>query len=301
MARPSKATVEYFPLVCQFGYSIQAVENLYGNDGFVVWVKLLQKLGRSENHYIDLRTNPAWKLFYSIFKVEEHVVLNILDTLAELGSIDKKLWEHKIIYSQNFVNGIADAYRNRKSVLLSYEDILRLVGVSDVRNPQEREVSDINNPVSDVRNPQSKLKETKEKEIKEYSLSLNSEDVTIISESEREILKNYILKNCKAHNVDAYLTQLLKSGDYRRILVEEMQKKKVSAAKQSTINEDIMKVKDKYTALAFIGKYGDFTDENHPALVKNIMTLYHISSYTEATQLMQEELKCRQRESYNST
>lgn len=173
MARPSKATVEYFPLVCQFGDSIQAIENIYGNDGFVVWVKLLQKLGRSDNHYIDVRTNTAWKLFYSIFKIEEHVVLNILDTLAELNCIDSNLWEHKIIYSENFVKGVSDAYRNRKSELLPYESILGLVGVSDVRNPQGGIVSDVKNPVSDVRNPQSKLKETKEKEIKEDILLLN--------------------------------------------------------------------------------------------------------------------------------
>lgn len=166
MARPSKATVEYFPLVCQFGDSIQAVENLYGNDGFVVWVKLLQKLGRSDNHYIDVRTNTAWKLFYSIFKIEEHVVLNILDTLAELECIDPELWEHKIIYSQNFVDGISDAYRKRKMEPITYKAIFELARVSGGRNPQYDVVSSGRNPVSGAGNPQSKLKETKVKESK---------------------------------------------------------------------------------------------------------------------------------------
>lgn len=298
MARPSKATVEYFPLVCKFSDSIEALENIYGNDGFVVWVKLLQKLGRSENHYIDLRTNAAWKLFYSIFKIDEFQVKNILDTLADLECIDKKLWEHKIIYSQNFVDGVTDAYRNRKYTPLSYDEILGLIGINDVRNSQEKGVSDVRNPISYVRNPQSKLKETKENKSKEYSLSSNEEKIT---EDEREILKNYVVKTCKALNPEAYIATLIKSGDYKRILENQKQKGKITATQGNKIKEDYPRVKDMHTAVAFVGKYGDYTDENHPPLVKEVMQRFKIRSYTHAVELQQEERKCQQNKNYNST
>lgn len=288
MARPSKATVEYFPLDCQFGDTMRAIEDIYGNDGFIVWIKLLQKLGRSENHFIDVRTNMAWKLFYSIFRLEESKVINILDSFAELGCIDKTLWEHKIIYSQNFVNRVSDAYRNRKIILMSYEEILSLVGVSDVRNPQENVVSYVKNPVSDVRNPQTKLNKSKVKEIKENSLSLIEEEIT---REERESLKLYALKKCNAKNPDAYVASLIKSGDYKQILQDIEHKKDAPKAKELNIQADYEKVTDILTACAFIGKYGDYTDEKHPDLVRNVMKKFNITSFSDATKKQYEESK----------
>lgn len=288
MARPSKATVEYFPLDCQFGDTMRAIEDIYGNDGFIVWIKLLQKLGRSENHFIDVRTNMNWKLFYSIFKLEETKVINILDSFAELGCIDKTLWENKIIYSQNFVNRIADAYRKRKIVLMTYEDILEHFGISDGRNPQEQVVSDVKNPVSDVGNPQIKLKESKVKESKEYSLSLIEEKLT---REEREILKLYSLKECNAKNPDAYVASLIRSGDYKRILQDIEQKKDDRKTSELNMQVDFKKVTTLLTACAFIGKYGDYTDEKHPDLVREIMKKFGITSFSDATQKQYEEMK----------
>jgi hypothetical protein len=155
MARPSKATVDYFPLDCKFGDSLEAIENMYGNDGFVVWVKLLQKLGRSDYHAIDLRAEGQWKLFYSIFKMPETRVKGILNTLAELECIDKHLWDNKIIYSENFVKRVSDAYRKRQNALLSYEKICEYFGVSGGifrKKPESCVVSGGRNSVSGGRN-----------------------------------------------------------------------------------------------------------------------------------------------------
>lgn len=168
MARPIKATVDYFPCDCQFTDSIKAVENLFGNNGFVVWIKTLQKLGRTDYHVIDVRQTTQWKLFYSLFRIDETEVINILDTLADLGCIDKTLWENKIIYSENFVKRVSDAYRNRKNELLTYEQILATFGISDVRNSQEQNISNVRNSVSYVENTQTKLNKTKVNKEKIY-------------------------------------------------------------------------------------------------------------------------------------
>ena len=164
MSRPEKNTVEYIPLDCQFTDSIQAVENIYGNDGFVVWVKLLQKLGRTENYIIDVRTDLQWTLFYSLFCISENRVIEIINTLAELECIDKNLWKQKIIYSENFVKRISVVYRKRKYELKSLRDILieKNVSVEETNSLlQKNDVSVEETPHLSHDNAQSKVKKSK--------------------------------------------------------------------------------------------------------------------------------------------
>lgn len=282
MARPQKATVDYFPLDCTFGDSMCAIENLYGNNGYVVWVKLLQKLGRTANHYIDVRTNMNWKLFYSIFRLDENEIINILNSLAELDCIDKTLWEHKIIYSRNFVNRVSDAYKKRKIELLSYTDILALVGISGGRNPQASVVSSAGNFVSVVGNPQNKLKETKENKSKENNLSQIEDEISF---EEREILTKYIKKECKADNIEAYLLTMIKNGSYKRVLEDYRNKSDSTISKEQQMQEHLKKVNNLYKACAFVGIYGDYTDKKHPQVVQDVMKKYGIESYSHGVEL----------------
>ena len=48
--------------------------------------------------------------------------------------------------------------------------------------------------------------------------------------------------------------------------------------------EDLVKVRDKYTAAIFIGRYGDYTDENHPQEVLNLMEQYGFENWTSVTE-----------------
>lgn len=178
MSRPEKNTVEYIPLDCQFSDSITALENIYGNDGFVVWVKLLQKLGRTENYIIDVRNNTKWSLFYSLFRLNEEKVIDILNFLATLECINPFLWNKRIIYSENLVKRISGVYKKRKYKLKNLNTILEEMGVMDTENL----VSDTENLVSDAGNTQSKVKESKvKKRDKEYKYSLS-----LIEENEKK-------------------------------------------------------------------------------------------------------------------
>ena len=233
MSRPNRATVDYFPLDCQFSDSIRAIEDIYGNDGFIVWVKLLQKLGRSENHIIDIRTNIAWKLFYSLFKIEETKVLNILDTLSELECIDPLLWQSKVIYSKNFVNRLEIVYKKRTIKNLTYKEILKKYGVSGekthVSAPKTTQRNGVSAPetwVSGSRNPQSKVKESKVKE-EEYKYSSSSAKKIKLTEEEEEILKNFSKgANRKIKSYTLWRDKVIESGKYIDILKEEKERLK---------------------------------------------------------------------------
>lgn len=169
MARPTKATVEYFPLDCDWGDSLKIIENKFGNDGFVLWVKLLQKLGRAEQHVIDCRNPIKWELLYTEMRLNEQLCMQILDKLAELGCINELLWKQKIIYSENFIKRISDAYKRRSEKLLSFDNLCKFIGVS----VSVEEVSACNNSLNSDNNPQREIKGKGNK--KEIKLSISNE------------------------------------------------------------------------------------------------------------------------------
>lgn len=144
MARPQKQTVEYFPHQCDHGKTMFILEQRYGNDGYAFWFKLLELLGKTDGHYLDLNDATDWEFLTSYTKVESETAESILSLLAKLAAIDLTLWQEKrVIWSQNFVDGVADVYKKRST---------------DV--PSQPGVSGAETRVSGSRNPQSKVKET---------------------------------------------------------------------------------------------------------------------------------------------
>lgn len=113
-------------------------------------------------------------------------------------------------------------------------------------------------------------------------------DINIsLSIEEREILKNYVLKNKLAKSsVAGYVNTLIRNGDYQTILEEEKKRGKKKNEVKNKIKEDFLKVKNKKQACYFIGLYGDFEDKKHPKEVKEVMEKYKIESYTEATEFL---------------
>ncbi len=128
MAREQRKDVDYFPHDCTHGRKMHIIETKYGNDGYATWFKLLEQLGKANNHYIDVSDEMTLMFLVSLFKIDEEKTLLILGDLAKLGSIDKTLYEqHKIIFSKKFTDSIQDAYRKRKLECFQYSDILAFV------------------------------------------------------------------------------------------------------------------------------------------------------------------------------
>lgn len=187
MARPKKAVVEYFPLVCKWGDSIRYIEDTYGIDGFVCWVKLLQKLGRTEYHYFDWKDIKQRKILCREMKLDERLVTQILDELSEFECIDEELWRQEIIFSEKFVESVKDAYKDRVLNPLFKKDIIKLLleknrfsNISSSGNGVSSSGYSLDNQnevVSSSGNPQSKLKETIENEIKEKETSSNEPQI----------------------------------------------------------------------------------------------------------------------------
>jgi len=136
MAREQRNDVDYFPHDCTHGRKMHIIENKYGNDGYAVWFKLLEQLGKANNHYIDISDEMTVMFLVSTFKIDEEKTTLILNDLSKLGAIDKTLYEnHKVIWSQKFVNSISDVYRKRKLKLFTKDDIISEMNKKQINLP----------------------------------------------------------------------------------------------------------------------------------------------------------------------
>lgn len=164
MARPRKNTVDYFPHSCDHGKTMFILEERYGNNGYAFWFKLLETLGSTEQHFINLNNETEFEYLRSKTRCEEGLVTEMLNLLSRLGAIDSELWQNKIIWSQNFVDGISDVYtRSRHTLPPAKPDNYAV----------KPHVTDITTQI----NPQSKVKKRKVKKRKESNEFLLPDDI----------------------------------------------------------------------------------------------------------------------------
>lgn len=152
MARPKKGTVDYFPHYVHHGKTLYILENLYGNDGYAFFYKLLEVLADSEGHFYDCRDATAWEFLQAKTHTDEVSTCSILDKLSNMGIIDPELWKIRVIWMETFVHSIKDVYLNRR--------------VSTPKKPIISEFLHVEttpiDAVSTGENPQSKGKESKD-------------------------------------------------------------------------------------------------------------------------------------------
>ncbi len=124
MARPIKYNVDYFPHYISTGKKMSVLQSRYGNDGYAVWFKILEQLGDTDYHYLDLNNGLDFHyLAKNICLVSEETLINILDDLADFGEINAELWSIKIVWSEKFMNSISDAYKRRESKTMTLEGL----------------------------------------------------------------------------------------------------------------------------------------------------------------------------------
>ena len=137
VARPARDTVDYFPHYCDHGKTLFIIEQHYGNEGYAFWFKLLELLGKYEGHYYDCNNTDDWEFLQAKTRFLGVKCEEILDKLALLGAIDKELWDNdRIIWSDNFILNIADAYKNRKRPIPQKPISRSKTIVSTPENPQ---------------------------------------------------------------------------------------------------------------------------------------------------------------------
>ncbi len=180
MARPKKQTVDYFPHYVNSGKTLFILEKRYENNGYAFWFKVLELLGSTNGHIIDSRNPDEWEFLLAKTLVSDSLAREMLDLLAKLNAIDLELWNVGIILGTNFVENVADVYKNRKvgmpkkpDVNSFYEQKPEQAIVSTSRNPEPSEFS---TQPTDI-NSQSKVKESKVNQSKVKESKTNNQEM----------------------------------------------------------------------------------------------------------------------------
>ncbi|NLU43235.1 MAG: DUF4373 domain-containing protein [Firmicutes bacterium] len=162
MARPVKRTVDYFPHDTHAASSktMYILDAKFGNNGYAFWFKLLELLGSTADHVYDCRNPAEWGFLVAKMRMDEDSVERILDTLAELDAIDPELWKYRIIWSQNFVDRLADVYAKRKQDPPVRPNPAQLCATAGVFGPETRPETELSGQPG-PETPQSKGKESK--------------------------------------------------------------------------------------------------------------------------------------------
>jgi len=128
MARPERNNVDYFPLYCDEGEKMFYLEQTYGNDGFAVFIKLLRELAKKDYHYLNLSSQSSKMFMAAKCRVSIETLESIIKDLSDLHKFDTKLWrDYSIIWCQDFVDSIQDAYSKRNNKCITYDSLLLLL------------------------------------------------------------------------------------------------------------------------------------------------------------------------------
>ena len=165
MARPERHDADYFPFYAKDGRTLFILENKYQCKGTGFFTNVMRFLTLQSDHHFCIKDEADKLYFFSKTKCDCESGMEMLNIMAKTGKIHRQLWvSYEVIISQDHLDSLSDAYRNRKNPIITIDDVFKRY-VSDTENPQEDGVSSVDNPqepvVSDTNNPQRKGKETK--------------------------------------------------------------------------------------------------------------------------------------------
>jgi len=175
MARKERNSVDYFPHSVMHGKKMFYIRNKYKNDGYATWFILLEKLGLSEYHYLDLKEDIELMYLSSEIMIEHDMLNKIINDLVSIGEFDKELWDNeKILFNQKFIENIQDAYKKRNNDCINKESLIQLLeskgrslSIKSIPKQPKSNTKVSNNTQSKVEN--NKVNKNKENNIPEFS------------------------------------------------------------------------------------------------------------------------------------
>ena len=133
MARSERNDVDYFPHPVTHGKNMFIIDTKFGNDGYVVWFRTLEALGKTDFHHIDLSDETRVLYMASLCNVEEDRYLEIISLLVKLGEFHKEIFQERaILWNQKFISSIQDAYRKRSNDCITLEELLEMHDITGI-------------------------------------------------------------------------------------------------------------------------------------------------------------------------
>jgi len=161
MARPEKHTVEYFPFIVKDGKTLFVLESQWGAAGTGVFTNVMRFLCSTPDHHYCIEDPGDRLFFFSRIHIDEETGMKMLEAMSKTGKIDSGFFRRKlIIYSQDLVDSLAEAYRKRLNPIIAKESIINIYGLTAEGTYKSAE--ETNEPPEKGGNkPQTKLNQTK--------------------------------------------------------------------------------------------------------------------------------------------
>jgi|GEM_PF-1863006 hypothetical protein len=125
MARPERHDVDYFPFYVKDGKTLFVLEGKYQSKGTGFFCNVMRFLCTTPDHHFCIKDEADRLFFFTKTHCDEESGLDMLNMMATTGKIHKELWKNNmVIASQDFLDSIAHAYKNRKNPIIKIDDIL---------------------------------------------------------------------------------------------------------------------------------------------------------------------------------
>lgn len=164
MARPTKKGLDYFPLDVDFlsDLKVRRIIKACGKEAVHILVALLANIYRDEGYYVLWDDDLAFLVADEV-GTKEGTVKELVRKAVQVKFFDKDIFDkYSVLTSKGIQNRYILATKERKKVELEFKYLL-----TNEVNRSNISINGRNNSVNQGNNQQSKVKESKEKEIKE--------------------------------------------------------------------------------------------------------------------------------------
>lgn len=207
MARPTKKGLDYFPLDVDFlsDLKVRRIIKACGKEAVHILVALLANIYRDEGYYVLWDDDLAFLVADEV-GTKEGTVEELVRKAVQVKFFDKDIFDkYSVLTSKGIQNRYILATKERKKVELEFKYLL-----TNEVNRSNISINGRNISVNQGNNQQSKVKESKEKEIKEDATA--SESASLETFQKLWLFPNVVQVEDLLNLVDIYGDELVEAA-----------------------------------------------------------------------------------------
>ncbi|WP_461202665.1 Lin1244/Lin1753 domain-containing protein [Enterococcus sp. N342-3-1-2] len=207
MARPTKKGLDYFPLDVDFlsDLKVRRIIKACGKEAVHILLALLANVYRDEGYYVLWDEDLAFLVADEV-GAKEGTVEELVKKAVQVKFFDKDIFDkYSVLTSKGIQNRYILATKERKKVDLEFKYLL-----TNEVNRSNISINGRNNSVNQGNNQQSKVKESKEKEIKEDATA--SEGASLETFQKLWLFPNVVQVDDLLNLVDIYGDELVEAA-----------------------------------------------------------------------------------------
>jgi DNA replication protein DnaD len=207
VARPTKKGLDYFPLDVDFlsDLKVRRIIKACGKEAVHILVALLANIYRDEGYYVLWDDDLAFLVADEV-GTKEGTVEELVRKAVQVKFFDKDIFDkYSVLTSKGIQNRYILATKERKKVELEFKYLL-----TNEVNRSNISINGRNNSVNQGNNQQSKVKESKEKEIKEDATA--SENASLETFQKLWLFPNVVQVEDLLNLVDIYGDELVEAA-----------------------------------------------------------------------------------------